>query len=598
MKRFCLSLILLSVVVFAFAPAVVVAEDQPVRPVFLMTTTEVSHAWVVGNTEFLQHLVAGISGPEIIPEGLLPLPWQEYGDKNDTRWRGATFTNGGKSYNLISFPWTSPQVLSDSEREELAKKIAEHPLGKFYYPDGNFFVFFPQADMAMLVPNDIAFFSRAKMAMLPNLPRYLVLDEAVMGDMMTYWQQLTLAGFVIGMYIDGSKIPPEEGETQKNSDENDEITIIGVRSGPEGELEILLQSGVPEGTQRAKAMAAHINSNVPFRVSGFLSDKPPLWVSYRIFPEDAGLTACRCYVSAYLEPPESREENKIYGVNISMHAASDTTQDKNKALDSNIVFRKGDFEFGFRPQEELPPEEGVPTAKEIDAANMALHKSLEPLANDIADKFAQNAAKGPVDIAAKMEDGILLFAVACEPGEDDMAIDWNRLNEIDLTAFHFPNPYKDEQEPPLTNIMILETETWQDMTMTRLALTDCGREHHLVLAQGNGILCGAVYIGEEEEGKETSPDAETIVPRVIAALKNSVEESQRIAAEEPMLDVPDFARFILGEEVLAFSIRYETSGGRYMATNCMSGTRMSQQTVLALAAQFLGGMFGSIGLAP
>ena len=518
MKRFCLSLILLSVVVFAFVPVAVVAEDQLVTPAF--GRLEISYAWFVGNTETMQNLASNVSGLEHFSEDFSPLPWQNYlEDKDNTRWGGATLTDGKKSYNLVVFPWQS-QTPSSFDIEELTKKIAEHPLGKFYYPDGNFIISFRESGLAMLMPNDI-------------LLQFLV-DKKINSDIDKQWQHLSM--FLIAVYIDNSKIPPKEGETQDDSDENNERVTFGVyfeKDDRERErLAMVWYTIAPEDSPQAKAAAACFNNVVPFRVGGFFSKESSVKVSHRFFPEDVGLATHHFCVGGYLKPPESREENKIYSTVISLHT------NKNNATipDRNTVFRKGDFEFSFRLQEELPPEEGVPTAKEINAANMAFHKSLEPLANEIADKFAQAAAKGPVDIAAKIEDGIMLFAVAGEPGENDMAIDWNRLSEIDLTSQNFPNPYVDEQKTFLQDIVVSEGETWQDMTMANLVLTHIDRKYHCVLGQGNSLLCGALYLGEED-------DEETIVPRMIAALKKGIEESQRIAAEEPIMNLEDIIQY-------------------------------------------------------
>ena len=575
MKRFCLFLILLSVVVFAFVPAVE-AEDQPVTPA--SGRLEISYAWYVGDTEAMQNLASNVPGLEHFSEGFLPLSWQNYlENKVESGWTGATLTDGKKSYNLIMFPWQS-RIPSFSEIEELTKKIAKHPLGKYYFPDGNFNIIFPDPGLAMLLQND--------------MPPQFFLDKTIESDIMEYWQQLT-SEFLIGVYTDHSKIPPKEGETQKDSDKNNDRVMFGIY--PENDdrerLVVVWKSIAPEDSPQTKAAAARFNNDVPFRVGGFFSNESSIKVLRRIFPEDVGLTAYSFCVGTYLKPLESREENKIYSTHISFHV-----NQKNNATipDRNTVFRKGDFEFSFRPQEELPPEEGVPTAKEIDAANMALHKSLEPLINEIADKFAQSVTKGPVDIAVKIEDDIFLFAIACEPDENSTVIDWSLLEGLNLTMLEFPNPYVGEQKPFLQNIMISETETWQDMTMTDFVMTSLGHERHFVLGQGNGILCGAVYFGEEGD-EETSPDDETIVPRMITALKKGIEDSRLFTAKAPTTDAPNIIHYNGETEEMCVLSFVGKNNGEYISTIKIYVT---SPATMALASQFFGGMFGSSGLAP
>lgn len=498
-----------------------------------------------------------------------------------------------KNYSIVCFPGPATAFPTKSERLELAKKTAEHPVGKMLFPEGDVVTVFPQPHAGWLIPGDMPYHLT---------PRYMTSDHltngTALGELYVLWRTLS-SQCHIGMYfVHDSDDPDEKGGS----------TTMGVHfdMSEDGydDMIVVWENTSPEGASLGKARAAHLDSDAPFRAGGFYDDRSELRVAHRILPEDAGNFTYYFYVTHSVKSPESRKKAEdIYGItaNFGFRPA-----EGEKNLDAAFVC--GDMEFGYRRQQERPPEEGVPTAAEMDAVNEAFHMSLKSLVEEIAEKFAPGAAQGPVDFAAKIENDILLFAVVCEPTGNDVVVDWSRLGEIDLAASKLPNPYVESPKREFRwCIETSEAETWQDVAFSNVDCMVNGISMRIVVGQGDGILCGGIDFAafrklldsEDDEARSIgeymemlkllSPENQT--RRSIAALKGGLEESQRIAEGGTLCHVPGV--FALNTNDVAFAVREQTEkrGDAYTTKYEISVRNISPETVLALASQIFGNMF-------
>ena len=290
MRRFCLFLILVLPLVFAISPQA--AADDGQTPQAASNSLEISHAWVVGSTPLLIDLLANMYGQEVIPENILPLPWQEFMENGETRWCGATLTDGEKSYQWLAFPWNSGKRLSYSDQEKLAQKVADHPLGKHFFPEGHVMVVFsPTTTMVSLVPDD--------------MPSHFLLGKEAESKLLTTWSWLAAQCYV-GLHVDGSKIPLSERVPSEGEKYYDSITTFGLHfEGNEYEKwTLFMRDTTPENTPSGKNRKAYIDSDVSFRLMGFLDEGSPIRVSHRFMPEDAGAYLIHMTGGAYVIPPD------------------------------------------------------------------------------------------------------------------------------------------------------------------------------------------------------------------------------------------------------------------------------------------------------
>jgi hypothetical protein len=397
------------------------AEDAP--PVEAVSP-QVSDALFVRSTEALIHFVTMLYGPESMPEDALPLPWAQYLGDN-TGWMAGRIVTGDKCWNIISFPMKPSELdfLPSEEKAQLLQAVLDHPIGKLFFPDG-------EAEIRTL--RDVGGTD------VVVVGKDFHDDHFTRSGLREKVNEL-ISRCDIGYYGDSAVQIPGEESTVAIEDATSEIYGI---SWAENQLSFLGTETVKDGSSKATALQARMTCQLPYRVRDFVDKNSPFILYHRFFAEEAGLWYFRAIGGGEIKPVESRDDASIYNMNLYWHFISG--KESKESDEYPFALRKSNFTFVPFRQNELPPEDGVPSAEEMNAANIAFWKSLEPLIDDIAAKIGVGNG-APVDIGGKYEDGMLLFAIATQPGENEPVIDWNRLNDIDMSFIQFPNPYREDE---------------------------------------------------------------------------------------------------------------------------------------------------------
>lgn len=546
---------------------------------------KVAQLLYVGSTEALIGLT-----PQTFDFGLgcelLPLPWTDVTAKQATTWVAGTIVAGDKSWNLLTFPMSVAELnrLSDEEKSKLLGKILDHPIGKKYFPNGN-----------AEIRTTVSLFSPRKLSELLHGNRSAETDAFVVvvetDFPIEYWDLShfpEICAYVsdqcyIGSYHDETVRVP--GEESNISPEDASSTLCGVRWDDDSYM-FFIDDMLDISALKVEARNARLSCRSPYRAEGFIDRDSLLVAWHRFFAEEIGLHHYVVRGGTSLIPAESRDDDRIYNFKYWAGCLHSKGKDLGKFQQ---VFQKGGIIFASPLQEELPPEEGVPSAEEINAANQALWKSLEPLFDEIAAKITADGYGEPIDFGAKHEDEMLLFALAFKPGENEPVIDWNRLSEIDLAWIQWPNPYMEEERIPSFRFDVKEAGQWQDVVFSTInceLIAEKNGRITIMLGQGPGMICGAVPLPLEED----SDDAE-IAPEVMrAALEKCLERN----AGESAVDVREynnlsFFKFENDDQKFSFWSICEKNAHAF---NTSMGFRVSHETsgMLAQIAQMV---FGS-----
>ena len=580
------------------APAEETLTEKPAIP-------QVARAWHVRNTKALIECANMFFGSEpqaqelLSPlQELLPLPWAPYVEDGKTQWAAGTIVSGDKSWNLLTFPIPPLDFLglSDEAQQKLLDEILEHPVGKLFFPDGE--AMFQVHNWRTPTVKEIMEFgvdwdrlnvpnSPDSMVILvgKDFPPHYFLRSGYREKLREINQQCYL-----GYYVDQTVPVPGDESTVEPEDATQ--TLVG-HVWKENGLYFFITDHAKEGTPIANARQAKLECQLPYRAGGFIDVDSPLLLFHRFFAEDAGFTNFRLLGGSRVQPVETRENDSVFSMNL--HLGMNYNQGKNDAEDYLILFQKGDYFFGCKPHAELPPEEGVPTADEMNAANIAFWKSLEPLIDEIAAKIGAGERSEPIDIGAKCEDDVLLFAIAWKPGENEPDIDWNRLKQVDMSHMLFPNPYRDDKKLAF-HIDVQEAGQWGNIVFSTVKLKcDITRKtedrenffsNMLVLGQGTGILCGAVVSWPEVESMENAEKT------ALEAMRTMLEECLKKSQQQVLAGIPgptySILRWKTDESTIGFLSSCDRDGNMITA-------RMDffcSQEMAGMLAQFAQSMFG------
>ena len=515
----------------------------------------VSKAWMIGHTQAMFEIWPDMLGADF-PQDILPLPWEKQNliDGNDLgRWAGAEIIAGDQTWTAIVMPpFKSPEGLSTLEQQRLLSDFLDHPLGKYYFPDGETHI--------VVGPYTYCFVSEDCHDNFANYKMVTSLLEPVIAEIMGHCY--------IGIY------DTDSDSTSDDSSERD-TWITGYHWDEEGGYTHVMRHSVKDGTPLAAARMARMACESPSRVCGFYDKDSPILLSHRFIPEESGVAFYKISAFTRILPVEERSEDYIYDGTFSVRIP---LLKKHLSEETETAFRTGNFYFTSPPlQKELPPEEGVPSADEINATNQAFYASIQPFVEQIAAKIASGKTL-PVDICGKGEGDVFYFAIGFEPGEDDVAIDWNLLKTIDGSFLNLPNPYRPESsETKLSlNIADLHAGQWRDIVFSVVDCTFFGNDLSLILGQGPGILCGAISNATPAE--------------MIAGLEKCLEESDKIFVSGTPWTTPSILRWESDEGLVCWTNVFSDFQGEksslleiYMKINETSST-------LAYFAQMLTGI--------
>ena len=542
----------------------VMAEDE--IPVAEVVTPQVARAWVVGNTEALEGMLHQFCDYKL---PLTPLPWARYTEDDDTRWLGGTIVAGDKSWNLIAIP-ISLDKLSPVAQSILLWGIRIHPIGLYFFPDGDVEIQ-TIGNMTFLVGKDF-----------PN-------EYFFASGLPTNWDMISNRCY-IGWYQDDTvHVPWEES---KVAAEDATQGVAGV-DWDENSLSFRWIDLAKEETHVAKARQVRLSCPLPHRAGGFIDADSPIYLTHRIFAEDLGLWNGRVVGGSEIIPVEAREGDGIYDIIYRVGAFGSKSSDE-----YHFSFKKGDITFGCLPQQELPPEDGVPSAEEMNAANTAFWQSLEALIDEIAAKLGSGEQDTPIDIGAKYDDGMLLFAIAWQPGDNEPVIDWNRLKDVDLSHMEFKNPYREYEKPFAYHVDVLDDGQWSDVTFTKLKFEvrwygEEMSETTVLLGQGPGILCGVVATPQEENAEQAIPP-ETMR----AALESCLEESQRVILANVPAPTETVLRYTIEDWDGGFISTYHQTDDTFVSSSQFFATWQASQMITQFAQMMFGDSFKRFGLSP
>ena len=297
-----------------------------------------------------------------------------------------------------------------------------------------------------------------------------------------------------------------------------------------------------EGTPCAKRYQTW-NTEKPFQLGGFCSDKSSFQLAYRFdrgyfYPDVTKHPKLVLRSGITIIPPEERDEisRSIYHLALGFMLPPDFSPDD---LEENekIVFETDHAVFTIPKQsDDLPEEEGVPSTEMMDRINVEFAESFQPLLSEIS-AFLENYLKiegESLDFVLSQENDLSLFACTLPKGK--IPFERASLTKVPegfrTMAAQTPNPYKDPQEEIRPEVLDFEitnnAETWNDFHFMEIAFTSLDEKRVAVLGIHPEMLCMAISnpFGSADSPSELSSEE---FATITTLLKEKIETSRHLA---------------------------------------------------------------------